>query len=634
VTVTTPAWERRFRAARVRMPHWAQDAPARTVYGTNATGVWQLRSWDLETGTHTPLTDKPTGVLDGGLLPDGSGVVWFDDHEGDEVGRPVVTPFGGGDAVPLAPDVEEGWSAGLSLRAGRLAVGVAGEHGFRLRTGTRDGTRQVYASEHPAGVGGLSRDGGLLAVAHTEHGDVLHPSLRVLDAATGDAVAELHDGTGNSVAPAGWSRVPGDDRLAVLADRTGRTRPELWTPATGARVPLDLDLPGEVWVADWEPDGTGLLLAHDHLGRTSLHRYDLVAHRLEALDLPAGTIAGAARRDDGALWYAFTSSASAPRVMARDAPTDAAPAADRVLLEAGGAGSGVARPPDGRAYTSVHYPNGDGDEVHAFLVAPDPDAFGPPPYPLVVDAHGGPTAQTEDVFDPFTQAWVDHGFAVLLPNYRGSTGYGKRWQDVLERDPGRPELVDLRAGRDHLVAQGVADPERVVLEGASWGGYLTLQGLGTQPASWSVGVAIVPVADYLAAYQDESPELREFDASLFGGTPDEVGHLYRERSPITHVGAVRVPVLVITGRNDTRCPLRQVENYVTALRDGGGTVAFDVFDAGHGSARVDETVRQVALALDFVAEHLRTPPAQRDTLEPVSRREPLDVSRPAPEAHP
>lgn len=602
------------------MPSWAHDAPDRAAYATNESGVWQLHSWDLGTGTHTPLTDKPTGVLAGGLLPDGSGVVWFDDHAGDEVGRHVVTPFGGGDAVPLAPDVDQGWSAGLSLRGGRLAVGVAGADGFRIRTGTRDETREVYTSEHPAGIGGLSRDGGLLAVGHTEHGDVLHPSLRVLDAVTGRPVAELHDGTGNTVTPAGWSRVPGDDRLAILADRTGRTRPELWTPTTGERVALDVDLPGEVWVADWEPDGAGLLLAHDHLGRTSLHRYDLRTHDVTAFQLPDGTIAAAARRDDGALWYAFTSSASAPRVMVRDADADAeaggqadAPPArpDRVLLEPGGAGSGAERPPDGRAYASLHYPNGDGDEVHAFLVGPDPAVFGDGPYPLVVDAHGGPTAQTEDVFDPFAQAWVDHGFAVLLPNYRGSTGYGKRWQDLLERDPGRPELVDLRAGRDHLVAEGLADAGRVVLEGASWGGYLTLQGIGTQPDAWSVGVATVPVADYLAAYADESPELREFDASLFGGTPDEVGGLYRERSPITYVDAVRAPILVITGRNDTRCPFRQVDNYVTALRERGGTVDFDVFDAGHGSARVDETVRQVALALDFVAAHLGTPAAQR-----------------------
>jgi dipeptidyl aminopeptidase/acylaminoacyl peptidase len=245
--------------------------------------------------------------------------------------------------------------------------------------------------------------------------------------------------------------------------------------------------------------------------------------------------------------------------------------------------------------------------VHAFLTVPP----GEPPLPLVVDVHGGPHAQAGDEFDPVVQAWADHGFAVLSPNYRGSTGYGKRWQDALEGDPGRPEVLDLRAGRDHLVASGVADEGRIVLAGASWGGYLTLQGIGTTPGAWSAAVAVVPVADYLAAYEDESPGLREFDQGLFGGTPDERGDLYRERSPITYADQVTVPVLIITGANDTRCPQRQVDNYVAALREHGAVCDYDVFEAGHGSMAIDENIRQQALALDFVARHLGTPPAQR-----------------------
>lgn len=595
-----PAWIRRFRAARVRLPSWGLDAPQRALYATNVTGLWQLMSWDLDSDRHTPLTDKPTGVAGGQVLPDGSGVAWFDDHAGDEVGRWVVTPFDGGEPVPLVADLAEGWSAGLALGRARLAVGIAGRDGFRVFTGTRSATRQVYEHRKPAGVGGLSRDGRLLAISHHEHGDVLHPALKIVQAADGEVVAELWDGAGNSVTPSGWSRVPGDERLVILADRSGRTRPEIWAPLTGERSALSLDVPGEVWVADWEPDGAGLLLAHDHLGRTELYRYDLAAHRAQRLALPQGTVAGASIRDDGALWYAFASSVAAPKIRIRDAR------GDRALLEPPGDPA-----PDGRAYTSLHYANGEGDQVHAFLATPDAAVFGQPPYPLVVEAHGGPTAASEDTWDPYTQAWVDHGFAVLLANYRGSTGYGKRWQDALEGDPGRPELIDLRAGRDHLVAEGIADAARVVLEGASWGGYLALQGLGTQPESWSLGVAIVPVADYVSAFADESPELQEFDASLFGGTPEELPELYRERSPITYVGQVRSPVLVVTGRNDTRCPLRQVENYVAALRAHGKDVTLDVFSAGHGSYAVEEVIRQQALALDFTAEHLGTPPAQR-----------------------
>jgi dipeptidyl aminopeptidase/acylaminoacyl peptidase len=119
------------------------------------------------------------------------------------------------------------------------------------------------------------------------------------------------------------------------------------------------------------------------------------------------------------------------------------------------------------------------------------------------------------------------------------------------------------------------------------------------------------VADYVAAYADEAPVLREFDRSLFGGTPEELGELYRERSPITYAGRVKAPILIITGANDTRCPQRQVDNYVAELERHGTPHRYDVFEAGHGSLAIAEQIRQHALALDFVAEHLGTQPAQR-----------------------
>lgn len=591
-----PAWQRRFRAPRVSLPSWAAAAPDRCSYATDASGVWQLVSWDRAHDRHTVLTDKPTGVTRGQVLPDGSGVVWFDDHAGDEVGRWVVAPFDGGPPRPLAPTLAPAWSAGLSVREGRLAVGTAGRDGFTIHAGDRAGTRVVYRHRRQASVAGLSRDGALLAISHTEHGGATHPDLRVVDPVSGTAVADLSDGPRTRLLAAGWSRVPGDQRLAVVSDRSGRLRPELWAPPVGTRVPLWVDLPGEVWVVDWWPDGSALLLGHDHLGRTDLHRYDLTGHRHQPLAVADGSVVGARVRDDEALWYAFTSSSTMPVVRVRDAD------GDRPLLTPPGEPA-----PGGAPYASLHVDNGEGGRVHTFVATP----AGPGPHPLVVEVHGGPHAQAADVFDPQVQAWVDHGFAVAMPNYRGSTGYGTRWEDALEGDPGRPELVDLLAVRDHLVRAGVADAGRTVLAGASWGGYLTLMGLGTQPHAWAAGVAVVPVADYPAAYEDESPALRELDRSLFAGTPAQRPELYRARSPLTHVGSVGAPLLIVAGRNDTRCPKRQVDNYVRALAARGVPHRYEVHDAGHGTHRVEELVGQQALALDFVAEHLGTTPARR-----------------------
>jgi dipeptidyl aminopeptidase/acylaminoacyl peptidase len=214
--------------------------------------------------------------------------------------------------------------------------------------------------------------------------------------------------------------------------------------------------------------------------------------------------------------------------------------------------------------------------------------------------HGGPTWAYPDTFMPDVQAWVDHGLAVGMVNYRGSTGYGTAFRDALIGDPGFPEVADVVAGLDALVADGVADPARAALSGGSWGGYVTLLAIGLHPERWAAATAAVPVADYVTAYADEAPELKAFDRSLFGGAPDDVGDLYRERSPLTYVDRVRTPVLVLAGDNDTRCPIRQVLNYVDALRGRGADVELYRFDAGHGSMIVDERVRQMRAELDFV----------------------------------
>jgi dipeptidyl aminopeptidase/acylaminoacyl peptidase len=196
--------------------------------------------------------------------------------------------------------------------------------------------------------------------------------------------------------------------------------------------------------------------------------------------------------------------------------------------------------------------------------------------------------------------WVDAGFVVVEVNYRGSTGYGSAWRDAIEGRPGTTELADVAAVLQRCVADGLVDPLRCVVEGWSWGGYLALLAVGTQPELWAGGIAGVPVADYLTAYDDEMEQLRAFDRALFGGSPQERPEAYRAASPLTYVDRVRAPVLVLAGENDPRCPIRQVDNYLDALA-ARGDVPYEVtrFDAGHGSLVVDQTIAHVGTEVDF-----------------------------------
>ena len=150
-----------------------------------------------------------------------------------------------------------------------------------------------------------------------------------------------------------------------------------------------------------------------------------------------------------------------------------------------------------------------------------------------------------------------------------------------------------------------------MLSGASWGGYLTLLGLGTQPERWALGLGLVPVADYIAAYEDEMEPLKAYDRSLFGGvSPTDDPQRYIQRSPLTYIENVRVPMLILAGENDPRCPIRQIDNYVARLRELGMPHEVVRYDAGHGSLRTEERIRQLEAQLEFVARYLGTTPPQ------------------------
>ncbi|HYX44903.1 MAG TPA: prolyl oligopeptidase family serine peptidase [Acidimicrobiales bacterium] len=587
-----PVWEQRFRAPTIGFPRWARNAPDRLAVASNESGSWQVYAWDRASDTRRQVTDEPIGVSSGACTPDGEGVVWFHDVTGDEVGHWVIEPFPGGERQPLVPGVGDAWSAGLALGDEVVAVGTATDAGFAVHVARRGEARVLHRHGEMVEVAGLSRDGALLALEHAEHGDTIHPAVRVVDSWTGEAAGEQWDGRGLGLSAARWSPVAGDARLALVHERQGLERPAIWDVATGTRQDIGLDVPGDVSVIDWWPKADALLVLHDHEGRNQLYRYHLGTDSLLPLAHPPGTISGAGVRPDGEVWFRVANGATPPAVRSARGKEVIAPAGPRA--------------PKGQPFRSWEFTDAEGRRLHGFVATPE----GEGPHPVVMLVHGGPTWAYTDSFLPDVQAWVDHGAAVAMVNYRGSTGYGVAFRDALIGNPGLPEVADVIAGLDALVAEGVADPSHAAVAGGSWGGYVSLLAIGLHPERWAAAVAAVPVGDYLTAYRDESPGLQAFDRSLFGGSPDEVGTLYRERSPLTYVDRVRTPVLVIAGDNDSRCPIRQVLNYVDALRAHGGEVEVYRFDAGHGSMVVDERVRQMRAELAFVLPRLGLEPLQ------------------------
>jgi dipeptidyl aminopeptidase/acylaminoacyl peptidase len=133
---------------------------------------------------------------------------------------------------------------------------------------------------------------------------------------------------------------------------------------------------------------------------------------------------------------------------------------------------------------------------------------------------------------------------------------------------------------------------------------VTLLELGKHPELWTCGVAGVPIGDYVASYDDMSPLLQEYDRALIGGAPSEVPELMRDRNPINFADDVRAPVLLMIGRNDSRCPYAQAMAYVDKLAARGHPHEVYVFPAGHSAFDIDERVRQVEKVLDFLSRHV------------------------------
>ena len=532
------------------------------MYASSEAGIWQLNAWDVTTGDRRQVTDEPVGVIDGTPTLDGDGVLWFQDETGSEAGSWVVQAFAGGETRPFLEGTPHGWSEGLAQAPGVVAAGISDSSGFGIYV-SLDGesAREIYRSQESVRIGsageggfllgGLSADGALLCLEHAEHGDLIHPALRVLDPRTGATVGEQVD-EGMSLEARCWSPAPGTQLLAIEHERAGDERPAIWDLATGEREDLELDTEGPVFVSDWWPDGSALLLVNRRDGRDRLFRYDVSTGEHQVMFDHSGLIWKARVRPDGRVWLLHELGHRRRRVVDDSGSEVLALRGDDA--------------PAGQPYQSWRFTNPHGQSVHGFYVTPE-NADGQ--LPIVMLVHGGPTWLDTDRWQPDVQALVDWGFAVAMVNYRGSIGYGREWRDSLIGDIGGPELEDVNAGLRDLIKRGIADPARAVVAGFSWGGYVTLLELGKHPDLWQCGVAGVPVGDYEAGYEDLSPLLQAYDRALLGGhEPKDVPELMRDRNAINFADDVRAPVLFIIGENDSRCPSdRRCSTSTSSQRD-------------------------------------------------------------------
>ena len=252
----------------------------------------------------------------------------------------------------------------------------------------------------------------------------------------------------------------------------------------------------------------------------------------------------------------------------------------------------------------VHYPSRDGKwTISALLYVPFNMARNGQ-NAAIVYIHGGPSAQTSNSFNRFIQYAVNQGYMVLAPNYRGSTGYGKEFQQANLFDMGGGDLQDVLAGVDWIKQTGHLDPKKIAVMGGSYGGYLSMMAVTKAPEVWAAGVPIVPFVNWFTEIENEDPVLQQSDLATMGDVVKNKA-LYEDRSPINFIDQVRAPLLLLAGGHDPRCPKSETEQVVAAIKKRGGVVESKIYEnEGHGFARVENQIDAYKRVADFLLAHV------------------------------
>ncbi|MCL4544052.1 MAG: S9 family peptidase [Chloroflexi bacterium] len=234
---------------------------------------------------------------------------------------------------------------------------------------------------------------------------------------------------------------------------------------------------------------------------------------------------------------------------------------------------------------SVRYATFDGREIPAFLYAP-PGAEPDGDHTAIIQIHGGPEGQSRPAYDPVVQYLVLSGYVVLVPNVRGSTGYGKVYSHLDDVEKRLDSVADVAAGARWLTASGWASPDRIVPYGGSYGGFMVLSCLTEYPELWAAGVEFYGIADFVTFFQRTAPWRRRHRAKEYGDPQKDRG-LFERISPIRRIDRIKVPLFVFHGKNDPRVPIEETEQIVAAVQAQGVPVEyFRAEDEGHGVTRL------------------------------------------------
>lgn len=559
------------------------------AYAANLTGRWEIHQLSLAGDPAAPRPIQPgtSGSFAPRYSPDGRCLAWAWDTTGGETFHLLVRDLASGEWADLTPAIPFSLQPNLcwSPDGAHIALLADRDGCFEAYTIPSAGgpLTRVLASPHPCWAVEWSPDGRWLAVEALATG--LERSIWLVPLTSADP-HPLGGGI-NAWQPA-WS--PDGQHLAFCSDATGRWRIGLLEPDSNTLAWLPGG-EGEYTQPTWSPDGRSIACTVGLGTRTALAVLHLASGTETRRDLPGVHAVPRFSRDGSRLLYVFENSATPPGLWSWELatgharPLTAALPAELVPLL--------------RLPETITYPGLDGAPVPALL-------FRPPqtPAPALLVIHGGPDWHFESWWYPFWAHCANRGWAILAPNYRGSTGYGRAWQAASRFDFGGVDTDDCAAGALYLAREGLADPQRIAITGRSHGGFLTMSCLTRYPELWAAGSAVVPFLNWFTNHVHSRGDLQDWNIENMGSPQENAGR-WRQASPYFFLDQVHAPVQLICGGHDPRCPAEDALEARDRLIELGKPVDLVMYaDEGHAFLKrenlLDAELRRVA----FLAQAL------------------------------
>jgi dipeptidyl aminopeptidase/acylaminoacyl peptidase len=594
---------------------------ARIAYLAPADGA--LSVWVRTIGAdddRVVASDPKRPIRNAFWAPDGSRVLYLQDAGGDENFHLFAAdPQGGAEPVDLTPHAEVRVDVQsidyrrpdvMLIAMNRRDPTVFDVHRLDPRSGTSE-----LDTENPGGVSAFADD----AEMHVRAGVIQHPDasseIVVRDTAGAPwrtfARFEPDDGTPDV---AGFTP-DGTGLLVVTSAGANAARLMRYDIASGASTELAGDPEYDVASVSFSPLTKAPIAASIVRERTTWAVLDpAYAGDFAAIaeQIPGDAGIESIDRDDRVWLVSSMVDAGSPSYWTYDRTTRRAaklfatrPALERYTLA---------------PMTPIAYAARDGRTIHGYLTLP----AGVPPkrLPAVLLVHGGPWARDLWGYNGTVQWLANRGYAVLQPNFRGSTGYGKAHLNAGDREWAGAMHTDLLDAKSWLVKQGVADPSRVAIMGGSYGGYAVLAALAFEPLAFACGVDIVGPSN-LNTLVASIPAYWETVRSTFTRRMGDTEEFLAAQSPLHKANEIRVPLLIGQGANDPRVKIAESDQIVGAMRSRDLPVTYVVFeDEGHGFARPENNKRFNAAVEAFLHDNLfgrAEPPHAEESLEPFLR---------------